>query len=85
MDENPGLVAPFLKEHQLALTVIPAYGYVMQTLKVMAIPADWIVDAKGVVCLKGFGYDSTEKWATGIKDAIEKVQTAAPPAKAPAK
>jgi hypothetical protein len=85
LDENPGLIAPFLKEHQLAFTVIPAYNYVWETLKVWAIPANWIVDAGGVVRLKGLGYDATEKWVTGIKDAIAKVQSAASPANAPAK
>jgi hypothetical protein len=84
MDENPGLIAPFLKEHQLAFTVIPAYSYVWETLKVWAIPANWIVDAEGVVRLKGLGYDATEKWVTGMKDAIAKVQTAVPPSNAPA-
>ena len=85
LDENPGLIAPFLKEHQLALTVIPAYSYTRETLKVNGIPANWIVDAGGVVLLKGLGYDATEKWVTGMKDAIEKVQAAAPPSNPPAK
>jgi len=85
MDENPGLVAPFMKEHELAFTVIPAYSYVWQTLKVWGIPANWIVDAEGVVRLKGLGYDATEKWVTGMKDAIEKVQSAASPANPTAK
>jgi hypothetical protein len=84
-DENPGLIAPFLKEHQLALTVIPASNYMWETLKVQGIPANWIVDAGGVVRLKGLGYDAMEKWVTGMKDAIAKVQTAAPPANPSAK
>jgi hypothetical protein len=85
MDENPGIIEPFLKEHQLALTVLPAYSYVSDTLKVNGIPQNWIVDSGGVVRLKGIGYDATEKWETGMKDAIEKVQAAAPPASPPAK
>ena len=85
MDENPGLIAPFLKEHQLAFSVIPAYSYVRETLKVLGIPQNWIADANGVVLLKGLGYDATEKWVTGMKEAIEKVQAAAPPSNPPAK
>ena len=77
MDENPGVVEPFLKEHQLAVTVIPAYNYVTETLKVNGIPQNWIVDSGGVIRLKGVGYDSTEKWETGMRDAIEKVNPAA--------
>jgi len=77
MDENPGVIEPFLKEHQLAVTVIPAYSYVTETLKVMGIPQNWIVDSGGVIRLKGVGYDATEKWETGMRDAIEKVKLAA--------
>jgi hypothetical protein len=85
MDENPGLIAPFLKEHQLAFSVIPAYSYVRETLKVLGIPQNWIVDANGVVLLKGLGYDATEKWVTGMKEAIAKVKAAAPSSNPPAK
>jgi thiol-disulfide isomerase/thioredoxin len=77
MDQNPGLIQPFLNEHQLSLMVVPAYGYVTDTLKVMGIPQNWIVDKDGVVRLKGIGYDATEKWVTGMKEAIEKVKPAA--------
>ena len=76
MDQNPGVIEPFLKEHQLALTVLPAYTFVTETLKVNGIPQNWIVDSGGVVRLKGFGYDSTEKWETGMRDAIDKVKPA---------
>ncbi len=72
MDENPGLIEPFLREHKLSITVIPAYTYVRDTLKVSGIPQNWIVDSSGVVRLKGIGYDSTEKWETGMREAIEK-------------
>jgi hypothetical protein len=74
MDDNPGLIAPFLAEHQLSVTVLPAYSYITDTLKVLGIPQNWIVDTHGVVILKGKGYDSTEKWENGIMEAIEKVQ-----------
>ena len=85
MDENPGLIQPFLKEHELSIVVIPASNYVTETLKVHGIPQNWIVDSGGVVRLKGIGYDATEKWETGMRDAIQKVQAAAPPSNPPAK
>ena len=72
MDDNPGLIEPYMKEHQLSLIVLPAYSYVTNTLKVFGIPQNWIVDSHGVVRLKGTGYDSTEKWEMGISEAIEK-------------
>lgn len=72
-DENPGLIAPYLKEHTLSLTVLPAYSYVTDTLKMFGIPQNWIVDQQGVVRLKGTGYDSTGKWELGMADAVERV------------
>jgi len=75
MDENPGLVEPFITEHQLTLNAIPAYNYVTQTLKVNGIPQNWIVDADSVIRLKGLGYDSSEKWEQGMRDAIEKCKS----------
>ena len=74
MDDNPGLIAPFFKEHQLSLTVLPAYSYMIDTLKVYGVPQNWIVDPQGVVRLKGTGYDSTGKWEAGMTEAIEKIR-----------
>jgi hypothetical protein len=48
----------------------------VQTLNVY-VPANWIVDGNGVVRLKAQGYDPTEKWEAGMKEAIEKVKAAA--------
>jgi len=73
MDDNPGLIAPFMNEQQLSLTVLPAYNYVEDTLKVNGIPQDWIVDSGGVVRLKGVGYDATEKWEAGMTDALRSI------------
>jgi hypothetical protein len=82
MDDNPGAIQPFMTEKKLTLTVLPAYSYVTETLKVNGIPQNWIVDTDGVIRLKGFGYDSTEKWEQGMRDAIEKCksQSSTPPA-----
>ena len=75
MDDNPGLVGPFMKDKQLSFTVVPAYSYITDTLKVYGIPQNWIVDASGTVRLKGLGYDSGEKWEAGMAEAIEKTKT----------
>ena len=72
MDDNPRLVEPFMKEHKLTFPVLPAHSYVRDTLQVFGIPQNWVVDSKGVVRLKGIGYDATEKWVEGMVDAIEK-------------
>ncbi len=74
MDDNPGLIEPLMTEKGLSLIVLPANSYVSETLKVNGIPQNWIVDAAGIVKLKGIGYDATEKWETGMAEAIEKVK-----------
>jgi len=71
MDENPGVIEPLIQKQQLSLTVLPAYSYVTDTLKVRGVPQNWIVDGNGVVRLKGYD-ESTEKWETGMSEAIEK-------------
>ena len=75
MDENPGLIQPFIQEHNLSMTVIPAYSFLTDTLKVNGIPQNWIVDQDGVVRQKSVGYDSTEKWIAGMKGAIDEVKS----------
>ena len=74
MDDNPGLIEPFMTEKKLSLIVLPAYTYVEDTLKVSGIPQNWIVDTNGVIKLKGIGYDATQKWETGMSEAIAKVK-----------
>jgi len=74
MDDDPGLIDPFVKDQKLSFTVLPAYSYVTDTLKIYGIPQNWIVGPDGVIRLKGIGYDATEKWEQGMKDAIEKVR-----------
>jgi len=77
MDDNPGVVEPFMKEHKYSFVVIPAYTYVTETLKINGIPQNWIIDPQGVVRLKGMGYDATEKWEIGMAEAIDKVLSTA--------
>jgi thiol-disulfide isomerase/thioredoxin len=49
IDDNPGMIEPFMAEKKLSLIVLPAYSYVSDTLKVSVFPQNWIVDAAGVV------------------------------------
>jgi thiol-disulfide isomerase/thioredoxin len=72
VDENPGVIEPFLKEHQFNFIVLPAQSYVEETLKVNSFPQNWIVDSNDMVRLKGTGYEGSEKWETGMREAIEK-------------
>ena|SRR5579862_7007446 len=74
MDDNPGLIAPVMAEYKLTFTVLPAYSYASDTLKIDVIPQNWIVGRDGIIRLKAIGsYDAVEKWEPGMKDAIEKI------------
>jgi thiol-disulfide isomerase/thioredoxin len=79
MDDNPGLIQPFLKEQKLSMVVIPATTYVTETLKAYGIPQNWIVDTQGTVRMKNGGYDASEKWVSGMQSAIEEVKSAEAP------
>ncbi len=72
VNENPGFVEPFMKEHKFTFPVVPAYTYVEDALHSLGIPQNWIVDANGVVRLKGLGYDPSEKWDGAMVEAIER-------------
>jgi len=76
MDDNPGAVEPFMKEHKYTFVVIPAYTYVTETLKINSIPRNWIIDPQGVIRLKGTGYNASAAWETAMAEAIEKVRSA---------
>jgi thiol-disulfide isomerase/thioredoxin len=76
MDDNPGLIQPFLREHDLSLVVIPASSYMSDTLNVNGIPQNWIADERAVVRRKSEGYDPSENWITGMESAIEEVKRA---------
>jgi hypothetical protein len=79
IDENPGLISRFLAEQKLTLLVLPAYSYATGTLKIEVIPQNWILGPDANIRLKALGsYNSPEKWAQAMKDAIEKIRTAGP-------
>ena len=71
MDENPGLIEPAMRDLKISLTVLPAYTYVKDTLQVMGIPQNWIVDAGGTIRAKAYDASSGD-WAAGMSEAIEK-------------
>lgn len=76
IDDNPGLIAPIMAEQKLTFTVLPAYSYATDTLKIEVVPQNWIVGPDGTIRTKGIGSpDSIEKWEPGMKDAIEKVRS----------
>lgn len=47
IDQDPGVVAPFMTEKGYTFPALPAYSFVTGLIEQVAIPQNWIVDAKG--------------------------------------
>ncbi len=75
VDDDVGLVAPFMKENKYTFPVIPAGDLVRQMVPMLGIPLNWIVDAGGVVRQEaaGFGGDG-DRWADEMVAALEKLR-----------
>lgn len=56
IDEDLGLVAPYLKEKGYTFPVLPAFSTVVSLLDGFAIPQNWIVDTKGTWRWSQIGY-----------------------------
>jgi thiol-disulfide isomerase/thioredoxin len=56
LDEDLGVVAPYLKEKGYTFPVLPAYSTVVGLLDGFAIPQTWLVDPHGVWLSKQIGF-----------------------------
>ena len=73
VDENPGLIEPFLKQRGLtSLTVIPAMDFVERTLKLTGFPCTWIVDRDGVARREQAGFTGEPaKWVERVLESLK--------------
>ena len=71
VDENPGLVQPFLSEHQYEFPILLAHSFINSMLDRIGIPQNWIVDPKGkwVSMDTGFGFESD--WEGNVVRRLE--------------
>jgi hypothetical protein len=70
IDEELGLVEPFIKENKYTFTVIPAQSYA-EGLGVYSIPRNWVVSANGKLTFEGIGFGGDgEEWTRKAKDMI---------------
>jgi thiol-disulfide isomerase/thioredoxin len=70
IDEDPGVVAPFVKENNYTFPVLPAYAFVYG-IDLVGIPQNWIVDSKGEWRWTG-GPDLTNReWESAILKKLE--------------
>ena len=79
VDDNVGLVAPFMKENKYTFPVVPAQFLMHELVPSLGIPLNWIVDSRGVVRHErvGFGGPDSDKWVDQAVEAIEKIRKAA--------
>jgi len=74
IDENLGLVAPFLKKKGYTFPVLPAYSTVVSLLDGYAIPQNWLVDPHGSWRWKQIGYSGGSD-ADFEKEMLEKLES----------
>ncbi|HUN62610.1 MAG TPA: TlpA disulfide reductase family protein [Candidatus Sulfotelmatobacter sp.] len=77
IDEDLGLVAPYLRDKGYTFPVLPAYSVVVSLLDGLAIPQNWVVDSKGTWRWRQIGYDGGtdaefQKEMLGRLDSLEK-------------
>ena len=70
IDEDLGLVEPFMKEKGYTFPVVPAYSYVVNLLDGYAIPQNWVLNPKGQWEWTQVGYGSDDAW---VKDMVAKL------------
>jgi thiol-disulfide isomerase/thioredoxin len=75
VDQEIGLIEPFVKEKKYTFPVLPAYSYVESILPLISIPRNWVVSTDGVIEMEqiGFGGDG-EQWLKQALEMIEKVR-----------
>ena len=76
IDEDLGLVAPFVKEKGFTFPVLPAYSFVLSLLDSVAIPQNWVLDPKGLWRWSQLGFDASDaQWAATVAAKLQAVKT----------
>jgi hypothetical protein len=76
VDDNVGLVEPFLKQNKYTFPVIPAKFLVDGLVPSLGVPQNWIVDTDGILRLQQIGFGSNPKWEDQMVEAVEKARPA---------
>ncbi len=74
IDEDLGLVEPFMKEKGYTFPVMPAFSFVTTLLDGFAIPQNWIVDPKGAWRWTQIGYGGEPDWMDVMIQRMEMVK-----------
>jgi thiol-disulfide isomerase/thioredoxin len=71
VDENPGVVVPFLHAHNYTFPVLPAQRFVQDTLRVTGYPDNWVVDPDGIVRrTNGGGLGEPDRWIEWVYNSL---------------
>ena len=65
LDENPGVIEPFMTENAYSFPVLPATALVDKLIPLLGIPRNWIVDSRGHIVYEQHGFDLNqppEQW-----------------------
>ena len=73
VDNNPGVVGPFLKGRSYTFPVVLAHDWANQLIPEMGIPRNWIVSS-GAIRSEQIGFSEPEKW---LRDMLARVDEAA--------
>lgn len=76
VDEDPGLLGHYLKEKGYTFPVLLAYSYTLNLLSGVAIPQNWIVDAKGAWTWTQIGFGGSDSWQKDMLAKIDAVKAA---------
>ncbi|HTQ58369.1 MAG TPA: TlpA disulfide reductase family protein [Bryobacteraceae bacterium] len=71
IDEDPGAVAPFMKEHAYTFPVLPAQSFVTGLLDAVYIPQNWILDTKGAWKWTGAPSVPDAQWKEAVLKQLE--------------
>ena len=74
IDEDLGLVEPYMMEKGYTFPVLPAYSLVVSLLDGFAIPQNWLVDPSGTWRWTQIGYGAEADWEGDMIQRLEDVR-----------
>jgi thiol-disulfide isomerase/thioredoxin len=80
VDDNPGLIAPFLKEHHYTFPALPGSTVAGTLAPQLSIPRNWIVDAAGVWREERIGFTAADTWVKDMIGELDHIASTAAPA-----
>lgn len=74
VDEELGLVEPFMKEKGYKFPVLPAYNLVRNVLNTVGIPQNWVLDSRGAWRWTQIGFGGPTDWVDDMIQRLESVK-----------